>query len=121
SLYADCRALIYPQEEDFGIIAVEAQAMGRPVIAFGRGGALDTVRCWESPGSAGEPDRFASGVHFTPQTPEALLAALDTFERHACEFEPKKIREWSTQFGIDRFHREFRQEVEKTLEVHRRP
>ena len=41
-LYARCRALIYPQEEDFGIVAVEAQAAGRPVIAFGRGGARDT-------------------------------------------------------------------------------
>ena len=42
-LYARCRALIYPQEEDFGIVAVEAQAAGAPVIAFGRGGATDTV------------------------------------------------------------------------------
>ena len=51
-LYARCRALIHPQEEDFGLVAVEAQAAGRPVIAFGKGGAVDTVRPW---GRSGAP------------------------------------------------------------------
>lgn len=103
-LYADCRALIYPQEEDFGIIALEAQAAGRPVIAFGRGGALDTVRDLET------------GVLFHEQTPESLLDALDRFEIHSDAFDSKRICEWAAKFGIDRFHEDFRREVDAMLE-----
>ena len=110
---------VYPQEEDFGIVAVEAQAAGRPVIAFGRGGNLDTVRPTGAPGSNEQPSAFASGVYFDRQTPEALVAALQEFESQADKFHPKRIREWSRQFGIDRFRAEFRQEVETALEDHR--
>lgn len=119
SLYAECRALIYPQEEDFGIVAVEAQAAGRPVIAFGRGGSLDTV-CSRKPAEwAGGSKPLATGVHFTPQTPGTLVAALEEFEAHPENFEPGHIREWSMRFGINRFRREFQGEVQKTLELHR--
>ncbi len=66
--FATCRALVFPGEEDFGIIPVEVMAAGRPVIAYGRGGALDSV----VPGVTG---RF-----FTEQSPEALEAAVAGFE-----------------------------------------
>ncbi len=111
-LYAGCRALVYPQEEDFGIIAVEAQAAGRPVIAFGAGGALDTVR---SAGAA------PTGLHFTPQTAEALRAAIESFERHASSFRTASIREWASRFGNERFREEFQREVQKLLELHPDP
>ena len=68
-LYRDCKALILPSEEDFGITPLEAMASGRPVIAYGRGGVLDTVR----PG--------VTGVFFDRQTADSVIEAIATFER----------------------------------------
>jgi len=65
-LYRRCRCLIFPGEEDFGIVPVEAQACGRPVIAYGKGGLLETVI------------ENVSGVFFREQTEESLLAAIET-------------------------------------------
>jgi glycosyltransferase involved in cell wall biosynthesis len=78
-LYAGARALIFPGIEDFGIIPVEAQAAGCPVIAFREGGALDTVR------------EGVTGVFFDEQTPESLMAALDTFERNEGTFRDRAV------------------------------
>lgn len=77
-LMARCRALIFPGREDFGITPVEAQAAGRPVIAFGAGGALDTVIDGET------------GVLFTEPTAEALVDAVRRFNR--TRFEPQVAR-----------------------------
>ena len=66
-LYAGCRAFILPGEEDLGMTALEAQAAGRPVIAYGKGGALETV----IPGE--------TGIHFSPQTVDALISAIEEF------------------------------------------
>ena len=73
ALYRESRALLFPAMEDFGIVPLEAMASGRAVIAYGRGGALDTVRDGET------------GVLFDAQTPEALTAAMERFE---AEVEP---------------------------------
>jgi glycosyltransferase involved in cell wall biosynthesis len=100
-LYRRCRALIYPQEEDFGIVAVEAQAAGRPVIAFGRGGALDTV---VPPG--GEHQTPPTGLFFTDDSEDALIDAVERFERAAGDFDPKAIRSWAERFSRARFRRE---------------
>jgi glycosyltransferase involved in cell wall biosynthesis len=86
-LYARCRALIYPQEEDFGIAAVEAQAAGAPVIAFGRGGATDTVVPINGP-----RDSAPTGVWFHDPTPEGLAAAVRGFEAVEHQFDTKAIR-----------------------------
>lgn len=100
-LYRRARFLLYPQLEDFGITAVEAQACGTPVLAFGQGGALDTVK------------HTVTGRHFTPQTPEGLAEAVrsawDTEWCHAA------IRRHAETFSADRFRREFQQEVEALL------
>jgi len=85
-LYQGCRALLFPQEEDFGISAVEAMACGRPVIAFGRGGALESVQ------------NGKTGLHFPEQTADSLAVALRDFE--AFEFAPASIRAWAE--GFDR-------------------
>ncbi len=103
-LYAECRALVHPQLEDFGLIAVEAQACGRPVIAFGRGGVRDTVRPLG--------DATPSGVFFDEQTPEALIDALDRFEAHASAFEPEAIRRHAERFGHKRFLEALMHEVD---------
>jgi len=63
-LYRSCRLLVFPGEEDFGIVPLEAQACGRPVVAFGRGGALETVA------------ENISGIFFEEQSPECLIDAI---------------------------------------------
>ena len=90
-LYARCRALIFPAEEDFGLVPVEAQASGRPVVAYGRGGAVETVL----------PDR--TGVFFQEQTVDALLEALKRLEGMEDRFDPEVIRNQAGQFGRKRF------------------
>ena len=90
-LYARCRALIFPAEEDFGLVPVEAQAAGRPVVAYGRGGAVETVL----------PDR--TGVFFQEQTVDALLEALKRLEGMEDRFDPEVIRNQAGQFGRKRF------------------
>jgi glycosyltransferase involved in cell wall biosynthesis len=102
-LYARCRALVYPQEEDFGIVPVEAQAAGRPVICYGRGGATETVV--PLGGRGGAPP---TGIWFTPQTAEALAAAVSRFEKAQGEFDPAAIRAHAERFGVERFRREIR-------------
>jgi glycosyltransferase involved in cell wall biosynthesis len=91
-LYRHCRALIFPGLEDFGIAPVEAQACGRPVVCYGAGGALETV-------SDGK-----TGVHFRPQTSEALLAAVRKLEKST--WDPQLIRRHSLQFSRERFRKE---------------
>ncbi len=76
TLYAQARALIFPAEEDFGIVPVEAQACGTPVIAYGKGGALEGVK---------------TGLFFKEQTPDAVRKAVEDFEK--MNFDPKLIRE----------------------------
>ena len=84
--YAGCRALLFPGEEDFGIVPLEAQACGKPVIAFGRGGALETVVDGQT------------GVFFAEQTADALAAAMTHLEQEPHHFVPGTIREHALKF-----------------------
>ena len=86
SLYAGARALIFPGLEDFGIVPVEAQAAGTPVIAFGKGGALETVRDGET------------GIFFQKQSVESLCAAIEEFESK--NFSLEKCKENAKRFSI---------------------
>ncbi len=95
-----CRALLFPGEEDFGIVPVEAQACGAPVIAFGRGGAAETV---VPPGSAAGP----TGVLFAEQTADCLADAIRGFEAGAGAFDPAAARRQAEQFHPRRFDDEF--------------
>lgn len=104
-LYASCRALIHPQEEDFGIAAVEAQAAGRPVIAYGRGGAVDTVRPLRT------AEEAPTGVFFDRQEPDRLAEAVRELEKHEGRFEPAPIRSWAEGFSAERFQRELAREI----------
>jgi len=107
-LAARCRALVQPQEDDFGITAVEVQAAGRPVVAFGRGGALDTVLPLAGPPEAAAR---ATGVWFDAQTPEALLRALHRFEAAEAFFDAKAIRSHAERFSAPRFRAEIEREA----------
>lgn len=110
-LYTRCRALIYPQEEDFGIIPVEAQAAGRPVIAFGSGGATETVIPFGASG-----DRAPTGLWFSPQTPAALVEAVRRFEAVDSEFDPAAIRTHAERFAIPRYQRELQAVIAEAME-----
>jgi len=92
---AGCRALLFPGEEDFGIVPVEAQSFGRPVIAYASGGVLETVR-------GALPDKAAvenpTGVFFADQSSSSLVKAILHFESKQDEFCPQTIREHSLQF-----------------------
>jgi len=110
-LYARCRALVHPQVEDFGLIAVEAQASGRPVIALGQGGVRDTV---QPLGACERP----TGVFFDEQTPKALERAVEAFEANASAFDPVAIREHAEAFGPERFVTALFEEIDDLVEKH---
>ena len=117
-LMSRCRALIHPQHEDFGIVAVEVQAAGRPVIAYGAGGALDTVRPLSLLEPADRPiPEEPTGVFFSEQTPQALESAIGVFEKNADRFQPAAIRRHAQVFGRSRFLSQFDQEIAKTLDA----
>ena len=107
SLFQRCRALIHPQDEDFGIAAVEAQAAGRPVIAFQGGGALDTVKplfiAHEDGRLEWRNETHPTGIHFTRQDSQTLGIALDAFSVHAERFLSGPIREQAERFDRQRF------------------
>jgi glycosyltransferase involved in cell wall biosynthesis len=104
-LYARCRALVYPPEEDFGLVPLEAQAAGRPVIAFGSGGATETVR----PAPDAGPD--ATGIFFPHQDTVSIVRAIRDFERVEPHFDAKAIRAHAEQFSTARFRRELELEI----------
>jgi len=106
-VYAQAKALLYPQEEDAGIAPLEAQACGTPVIALGKGGALDTVKENDASTSLGT----GTGVFFREQTVESLKDAIDRFE--GMTFEPEVIREHAEQFSAERFRGKITQVISK--------
>lgn len=92
--YAACRALLFAADEDFGMVPLEAQACGRPVIAFGAGGSLETVR-----GS----DPAATGVYFGQQTAASLVEGMRRFEAIETSFEPETAYRWAESFRTEVF------------------
>jgi glycosyltransferase involved in cell wall biosynthesis len=96
-LYSHCRALLFAANEDFGIVPVEAQSFGRPVIAYGHGGLLETVRV-DDP--SGEPD---TGMFFTEQTVESVIQGIQKFESREDSFMPQVIQDRSRMFDTSVF------------------
>jgi glycosyltransferase involved in cell wall biosynthesis len=97
-LYGSCQALVFPGEEDFGIVPLEAQASGRPVIAYGKGGVLETVLPLDPAGNA-KP----SGIFFHDLTADSLMEAVRAFQDNRPRFEPDAIRRHACGFSRDRF------------------
>ena len=97
--YATCKALVFTPEEDFGIVPVEANASGRPVIAFGRGGVRDTIVENET------------GIFFAEQTVDSLCEAVKRFEAWLPDFDPAAAVANAARFAPERFDREFLEAV----------
>ena len=91
-LYAHCRAVIFPSHEDYGIVPIEAQASGRPVIAYGFGGVLETMV------------EDQTGIFFKEQTEEAVIEAVQRAEKFS--FDPYLIRRSVQRFDVENFKRE---------------
>jgi glycosyltransferase involved in cell wall biosynthesis len=99
--YTHCRAFLFPGEEDFGITPLEAQASGRPVIAYGAGGALGSVV------------EGVTGLFFREQTVESLATVLATFDER--QFDAQTIRNHALEFDLPRFHRRILQFIEAKM------
>ena len=125
SHFARCRAFIFSGEEDFGITLLEAQAMGRPVIALGRGGALETVvpdsQSWKPETGI---DKIATsqptGVFFYEQTPEALIKAIQHFKSIESQFDADAIRTHAQKFDVSVYTERIKTFIEEKLASHSR-
>jgi len=104
---AACKALVFPGEEDFGIVPVEAMSAGRPVIAYGRGGALDSVIDGET------------GLFFYEPTAESLANAVRTFEVEYGSFDADHIAEHASSFDREHFKARFAEFVREQIAVQR--
>lgn len=93
-LYRNCQALIFPGEEDFGIVPLEAMACGKPVIAYGKGGVLETVIQGET------------GLFFNEANADSLINVIEKF--NLSDFDPMKCRHRAEQFSPDLFHKKLR-------------
>jgi glycosyltransferase involved in cell wall biosynthesis len=104
------KGFVFAAEEDFGIMPVEAQACGTPVIAYGKGGSLETVR------GLGNQNEAPTGVFFREQSPESLIEAIGVFEAAAERFDTATIRRHAEKFSAARFRAEYSAFVSRTLE-----
>ncbi len=120
--YSKCKALIFPGLEDFGIVPLEVQASGRPVIAYGKGGACETVIPVNPKGTSlnmddpaiGDVNR-ATGVFFYEQTVPSLVAAIKEFEKIEDSFDSKNIRTQALKFDLPVFRSNLKNCIEKCI------
>lgn len=104
--YARCRALLFPGEEDFGIVPVEAMASGAPILAYGRGGALETV-----------VDGL-TGLFFDRQDAESMIGCIQAFEARESGFNPLTIAAHAQEFSPERFREGFMRFLDAHLQAH---
>ena len=109
-LLQKAKAFVFAAEEDFGIAPLEAQACGTPVIAYGKGGALETIR-----GAENQIPR--TGVFFGQQTVPSLCAAIDVFESLSPEIAPQDCREQALKFSPEHFRKSLEDCVNKAIKA----
>jgi glycosyltransferase involved in cell wall biosynthesis len=102
SYYAGCKALIFPGEEDFGIVPVEVQGFGKPVIAFSRGGALETVI-----GLDDKNEGLCTGIFFNRQTDQDLMGAIQQCEK----------KQWNNNFIHEHAHKFSKENFKKQMVI----
>lgn len=105
------KAFVFAAEEDFGIIPVEAQACGTPVIAFGKGGALETVKGLDS--------SSPTGVFFEEQSIASIINAITIFESNYEMFLPINCRQNALEFSIESFKRKFKEFIDQEYKTYR--
>ena len=105
--YQNARALIFPQEEDFGLVVLEANAAGTPVIAYKAGGALDTVI---DPAKAKLTGQAVTGIYFDKQDVKSLITAIKIFEK--MKFDKCDLIKNAERFSKERFTKEFKNLIE---------
>jgi glycosyltransferase involved in cell wall biosynthesis len=98
--------LLFPGEEDFGIVPVEALSFGRPVIAYDRGGVTETVMGLRV--GSQEPPENTTGIFFSKQSVDSLVEAICRFEEVEHRFCPSLIKEHADRFAPENFERHFR-------------
>ncbi|MCR4314762.1 MAG: glycosyltransferase [Planctomycetes bacterium] len=111
--YKNARAMIFPGIEDFGITPLESMASGRPVIALGKGGALETIK---GVAAGLSPENGATGVFFGEQTEDSCADAILRFEELESRFVPGVLRKHAESFSRERFKNELREDVETFYE-----
>ena len=104
-LFSKCKAFLHPQDEDFGITPVEAMAAGRPVIAYKKGGATETVK------------ENLTGVFFDEQSSDAIIKAVEDFESRP--FDPQVIRQTAEKYSTERFKKEIRDFLDTEYRRHK--
>lgn len=109
--YSKCKGLIFPGEEDFGIVPVEIQSCGKPVIAYAKGGALETVIGYNS-----KNEKNCTGVFFHEQSIESLTKAIQLFEN--LTWDAKFIQNHAQAFSTEKFKTKFKSSVESKLKIH---
>jgi glycosyltransferase involved in cell wall biosynthesis len=117
--YARCSALLFPGEEDFGIVPLEVMACGKPVIAYGKGGVLETVIPM-NPRLPAFSDVSPTGVFFYEQSAKAVVEALDLFETHRDGFDPQNIRSHVEPFDRIHFKERIKQFIDQAWQEHPR-
>ena len=105
--YAECRALLFAADEDFGMVPLEAQACGRPVVCYGAGGSLETVRGAEIVDGSSRQD--PTGVYFPEQTAESAGEGIRQFEAREQQFRSSVIQAWAAAFATPVFLRRLRE------------
>jgi glycosyltransferase involved in cell wall biosynthesis len=112
--YSACRALVFPGEEDFGIVPLEAMGCGKPVIAYGKGGILETVVDYDLPRQNG---KNATGLFFNEQNVDSLIDAVERFGRIEREFDPLSIRNHALQWDREIFKEKIKKSIFKKMEL----
>jgi glycosyltransferase involved in cell wall biosynthesis len=106
---SNAKAFLFAAEEDFGIAPLEAQSCGTPVLAFGKGGALETVRGLDEPSP--------TGVFYDEQTIESMAGAIKTFEARGDAISPINCRNNALRFSEERFREEFKTFIEEKFTI----
>ena len=107
--YSKCRALIFPGEEDFGIVPLEAMACGKPVIAYGGGGALETIVSYDHGGNTG--GESPTGLFFYEQNVDSLVEAVERFGRIEKEFDSLTIRNHTLKWDREIFKEKIKENI----------